>query len=54
MKIVCTKEEYTRLIRWCEGTKYERECTSCPFPCAEDDDVAPIGKLCQIVEPEKE
>lgn len=54
MKIVCTKEEYTGLIRWCEGTKHERECASCPFPCVEDAEVDSLMELCQIVEPEKE
>lgn len=56
MKIVCTKEEFARLIRWCERAFNEVGCCGCPFRCAESE---PEGRdvlagMCQIVETEVE
>ena len=55
MKIVCTKEEFASLIRWCERARCEKKCAVCPFfQCEgklfESDDLA---CMCQIAEPEE-
>ena len=56
MKIICSKEEFASLIRWCERARCEKKCAVCPFfQCEgklfESDDLA---CMCQITETEVE
>jgi hypothetical protein len=57
MEIICTKDEFARLIRWCECAKYEKMCDVCPFvQCdGEDCDRDELSNMCRIVcDPDKE
>lgn len=51
MKIVCTKDEFARLIRWCECAKDEKMCDLCPFvQCGgEKSDRDDLADMCKIV-----
>lgn len=50
MTITCTKMEFARLIRWCEGTKLAGDCGECPFfQCGgKDDENGGLADMCQI------
>ena len=51
MKIVCTQDEFARLIRWCECAKDEKMCDLCPFvQCGgEKSDRDDLADMCKIV-----
>jgi hypothetical protein len=56
MKIVCTKDEFVGLVRWCEAAKSMGMCDECPlFSCnGPDTERDELADMCQIVrEPEK-
>ena len=33
MKIICTKEEFARLVRFCSEKEHENMCRGCIFEC---------------------